>query len=524
MCKVLLTAKKGGQKATGNTCKAKKGGQSNQGEGKPMQLKWTEKKFREKFTKSLKLLKGEYDDKSVNLFGENIIERLKLDEICAKSCTDETKEWIVRPDTRKPTYNAITHVPKLISQIVLKKPKEKFNRTWVKESLNPGSNHMSSGMINALENLVRIGILEDVDKSFQDRGFLYYRLSLDLFRGLKRKKGNENEKEKKIKVEKRVVVDLTSDDSSDDFNDGNAGKQKHDNNEETTVTVHIGAATTSNAVVQLNQDCALNDSNDISAKKYENANVVEQPKMATPVNTTAATSTSAETTAATSTSAEPLTDSNEEELDEATWRPVYVKLMSVYMGTKSQLTDLQRLNQKLSVGTAEEEEGKKKYCPAPASVQQSWQARYVMLQKSHEEYKIHLGRARELNGRLQNAIAREEQTETEARTSKQTKKKKKKKKKNNYSGNGRIHPILRCEIPWDKLDCTVKDHMKTLGFNRNTWMNKEELPPGTFLSKWNEMGDKAQTAARAFGCNELSWNNREPAFIFTNPKLCVLID
>ena len=294
MCKVLLTAKKGGQKATGNTCKAKKGGQSNQGEGKPMQLKWTEKKFREKFTKSLKLLKGEYDDKSVNLFGEKIVERLKLDEICDKSCTDETKEWIVRPDTRKPTYNAITHIPKLISQIVLKKPKEKFNRTWVKESLNPGSNHMSSGMINALENLVRIGILEDVDKSFQDRGFLYYRLSLDLFRGLKRKKGNENEKEKKIKVENQVVIDLTSDDSSDDFNDGNAGKQKHDNNEETTVTVHIGAATTSNAVVQLNQDCALNDSNDISAKKYENANVVEQPKMATPVNTTAATSSSAE--------------------------------------------------------------------------------------------------------------------------------------------------------------------------------------------------------------------------------------
>ena len=150
-----------------------------------------------KLTESLQLLKGVYDDKSVNWFGGKIVERLKLDEIYDKSCTDETKEWIVRHETRKPTYNAITHIPKLISQIVLKKPKQKFNRTWVKESLNPGSNHISAGMINALENLVRIGILEDVDKSFKDRGFLFYRLSLDLFRGLKRKKGNENEKEKK---------------------------------------------------------------------------------------------------------------------------------------------------------------------------------------------------------------------------------------------------------------------------------------------------------------------------------------
>ena len=507
MCKVLLTAKKGGKKATGNTCKAKKGGQSNQGEGKPMQLKWTEKKFREKFTKSLKLLKGEYDDKSVNLFGENIIERLKLDEICAKSCTDETKEWIVRPDTRKPTYNAITHIPKLISQIVLKKPKEKFNRTWVKESLNPGSNHISSGMINALENLVRIGILEDVDKSFKDRGFLYYRLSLDLFRGLKRKKGNENEKEKKIKVENQVVIDLTSDDSSDDFNDGNASKQKHDNNEETTVTVHIGAATTSNAVVQLNQDCALNDSNDISAKKYENANVVEQPKMATPVNTTAATSTSAETTAATSTSAEPLTDSNEEELDKATWHPLYLKLMSVNMGTKRQLTDLQRLNQKLSVGTAEEEEGKKKYCPAPASVQQSWKDRYVMLQKSNEEYKIHLDRARDLNGRLQ-------------KMKKENKKENNKKKKKDEQK----HPILRCEIPWNELDGTLKNHMMALGFRTHSWMGEQGDLPAQFLSPWDRLNENLQAAAGAFGCTELSWNSKEPAFIFTNPKLCVLID
>ena len=501
MCKVLLTAKKGGQKATGNACKAKKGGQSNQGERKPMKVKWTEKKFREKFTESLQLLKGEYDDKSVNWFGGKIVERLKLDEIYDKSCTDETKEWIVRHDKRKPTYNAITHIPKLISQIVLKKPEQKFNRLWVKDSLNPGSNHLSAGMIKALENLVRIGILEDVEKSFKDRGFLYYRLSLDLFRGLKRKKGNENEKEKKIKEEKRVVVDLTSDDSSDNFNDGNAGKQKHDNNEETTV-VHIGAATTTNAVVQLNQDCALTDSNDISAKKYENGNVVEQPKMATPVNTTAATSTSAETTAATSTSAEPLTDSNEEELDEATWRPVYVKLMSVYMGTKSQLTDLQRLNQKLSVGRAEEEEGKKKYCPSPSSVQQSWKDRYVMLQKSHEEYKIHLGRARELNGRLQ-------------KTKKENKKKNNKKKKKDEQK----HPILRCEIPWNELDGTLKNHMMTLGFRRHSWKGGQgDLPP-QFLLPWDGLNSNLKAAAAAFGCTELSWNNKEPESIFIEPKL-----
>ena len=464
-----------------------------------MKLKWTKKKFREKFTESLQLLKGEYDDKSVNWFGGKIVERLKLDEIYDKSCTDETKEWIVRHDKRKPTYNAITHIPKLISQIVLKKPEQKFNRLWVKDSLNPGSNHLSAGMIKALENLVRIGILEDVEKSFKDRGFLYYRLSLDLFRGLKRKKGNENEKEKKIKVEKRVVVDLTSDDSSDDFNDGNAGKQKHDNNEETTV-VHIGAATTSNAVVQLNQDCALNDSNDISAKKYENGNVVEQPKMATPVNTTAATSTSAETTAATSTSAEPLTDSNEEELDKATWHPLYLKLMSVNMGTKRQLTDLQRLNQKLSVGTAEEEEGKKKYCPAPSPVQQSWKDRYVMLQESHEEYKIHLDRARDLNGRLQ-------------KTKKENKKKNNKKKKKDEQK----HPILRCEIPWDDLNSDLQVHLKTLNFSKRKW--KDKTLPNIFDQNWDDIDDEARNAAAAFGCNKLSWNNWAPTDIFTDPKL-----
>ena len=212
----------------------------------------------------------------------------------------------------------------------------------------------------------------------------------------------------------------------------------------------------------------------------------------------------------------------EEEKDEATWRPLYLKLMRVNMETRRQLIDLQRLNQKLSVGTAEEEEGKKKYCPAPASVQQSWKARYVMLQKSHEEYKIHLGRARELNERLQNAIARAEQTETEARTSKQTKKENKKKKNKKKKKEEEKHPILRCEIPWDDLNSDLQVHLKTLNFSKRKW--KDKTLPNIFDQNWDDIDDDARNAAAAFGCNKLSWNSKEPAFIFTNPKLCVLID
>ena len=90
------------------------------------------------------------------------------------------------------------------------------------------------------------------------------------------------------------------------------------------------------------------------------------------------------------------------------------------------------------------------------------------------------------------------------------------------TGNGDIiHPILRCKIPWDKLDPTLKGHMEILGFNRNSWTNKEELPPGTFLSKWNTIDDKAQTAAAAFGCDESSWNNWERS-VFEAPKLCII--
>ena len=85
-----------------------------------------------------------------------------------------------------------------------------------------------------------------------------------------------------------------------------------------------------------------------------------------------------------------------------------------------------------------------------------------------------------------------------------------------------IHPILRCKIPWKKLDRTLKDHMKTLGFNRESWMCEQENLPPTFLLEWNEIGDKARKAAAAFGCNELSWNNWEP-FIFNEPKLCARV-
>ena len=172
------------------------------------------------------------------------------------------------------------------------------------------------------------------------------------------------------------------------------------------------------------------------------------------------------------------------------------------MGTKRQLTDLQRLNQKLSVGTAEEEEGKKKYCPAPASVQQSWKDRYVMLQKSNEEYKIHLDRARDLNGRLQ-------------KTKKENKKENNKKKQKDEQK----HPILRCEIPWNELDGTLKNHMMALGFRRHSWQGGQGDLPAQFLFPWDGLNSNLKAAAGAFGCTELSWNNKEPESIFIEPKL-----
>ena len=181
--------------------KAKKGGQNNQGKQKPLKLKWTEDQFRQEFTESLQSLKGDYEETSVNLFGEKIVERLKLDEIYKKGFTDETKQWIVRPDKPKPTLNAITHVPKLISQIVLQQQVNIFNRMWVCEVLIAGSTKTTAGMNNTLQNLVRNGILNFVDKYFDDGNFHSYHLSHDLFQCLNGQKGKENGKEKKIKDE-----------------------------------------------------------------------------------------------------------------------------------------------------------------------------------------------------------------------------------------------------------------------------------------------------------------------------------
>jgi hypothetical protein len=79
------------------------------------------------------------------------------------------------------------------------------------------------------------------------------------------------------------------------------------------------------------------------------------------------------------------------------------------------------------------------------------------------------------------------------------------------------HPILRCEIPWSKLDRTVQSHMMTLGFRHHSWQG-EHIPP-IFLLTWYELNDKLKAVANAFGWDELSWDNQEPADIFIKPKL-----
>ena len=84
-----------------------------------------------------------------------------------------------------------------------------------------------------------------------------------------------------------------------------------------------------------------------------------------------------------------------------------------------------------------------------------------------------------------------------------------------------MNPILSCNIPWDELNPTLKVHLLTLGFDRYTWTDEEELPPATFLCKWNKIGNKAQKAAAAFGCDELSWNNWERS-VFEAPKLSII--
>ena len=112
----------------------------------------------------------------------------------------------------------------------------------------------------------------------------------------------------------------------------------------------------------------------------------------------------------------------EQEEDEAFWRVSYNELNSVQIEARTQLISVQRSNQRLSVGRAEqtrtggqEEEGKEKCSPSSTSTQSSWKGAFLMLQKAHDETKNRLSRARELNGRLQNdaSIARAKQTETE---------------------------------------------------------------------------------------------------------------
>ena len=386
---------------------------------KTWKLKWNKKEIQEKLTQSLQsALKGKYEKTSVDLFVENCFQRLKLDEIYDEGCTNEIKNWIVGHDKSKPTFNAITHIPKLISQIVLQKQDGLFNRPWVRDLLMPGSNHLTAGMINALTNLVRIGILTIADKCFQDGNCKWYCLSHDLFDCLKGQEGNENGKEKKntdkpsslppkpgteMQYPVDLYVDLTMDDSSDDSSDDS----KVASSKKQATVVGIPAAVTNSVNPEGNLHCASTDS-----------------KMTTSENTT---------------------DDN----------------------------------------TSSDE-------PPKNLVQ-----------------------------------ARIDRASSPSSPNKKKKKKKKKKKEtsdnrassDDYSGNDRIHPILRCEIPWDNLDLTLKGHMNTLGFrNKKMWRCEQEHIPLTFLQSWNMIGDKAQTAAAAFGCNELKWNNWDPD-IFKDLKL-----
>ena len=88
------------------------------------------------------------------------------------------------------------------------------------------------------------------------------------------------------------------------------------------------------------------------------------------------------------------------------------------------------------------------------------------------------------------------------------------------TGNGDIHPILRCEIPWDELDPTLKGHMKILGFRHYSWMGEQGDLPAQFLSPWDQLNDNLQAAAAAFGCDALSWNTWERS-VFERPKLSI---
>jgi hypothetical protein len=376
---------------------------------KTLKLKWNKNEIRQKLTQSLQsALKGKYEKTSVDLFVENCFQRLKLDEIYDEGCTNEIKNWIVGHDKSKPTVNAITHIPKLISQIVLQKQDGLFNRPWVRELLMAGSNDLTTGMINALTNLVRIGIVKIADKSFQDGNYLWYCLSHDLFDCLKGQEGNENGKEKKntdkpsslppkpgteMQYPVDSYVDLTMDGSSDDSSDDSkvASSKKQ-------ATVH----------------CALTDSKMTTSEK-----VASSKKQKTVVGIPAA-----------------VTNSVNPE-----WN-LHCASTDSKMTTSENTTD---------DNTSSDE-------PPKNLVQ-------------------------------------------------------------DYSGNDRIHPILRCEIPWDNLDLAVKSHMMTLGFHRHSWQGEQIHIPPIFLLPWYELNDKLKAAAGAFGWDELSWNNQEPADIFIKPKL-----
>ena len=75
------------------------------------------------------------------------------------------------------------------------------------------------------------------------------------------------------------------------------------------------------------------------------------------------------------------------------------------------------------------------------------------------------------------------------------------------TGNVRIHPIFKCKTFWDDLNSDLKVHLQTLQFTKTKWKNK--TLPNMFKQKWKDIRDKAQNAAAAFGCDELSWNTWE---------------
>ena len=373
----------------------------------PLKLKWTEDEFQKEFTKSLQSLKGHYEERSVIKFGEEIVELLKLDEIYKRGFTNETKLWIIRPDFGKPTLNAITHIPPLISKIVLQQQVQSFDRIWVGGVLIRGGKKTTPGMNTALKNLVTNGILTQAEKYYGDGNFHSYHLSKRLFQFLIRRKGKDNGKEKKVKVEPSAplpkvksdtpdVIDLTSGGSSDDSN-GEAGNNEGLGKQKRTSKISASG----NQVAAGNMELDGYDRYD-HARKVNSENLMYWP--------------AEDNRDLCNNEVQSNDQSNVKKVDDNT------------------LSSLMHCNEDV-VGT---------------------------------------------------------------------------------------HSVLKCKIPWDKLNPTLKGHMITLGFNRYSWMNEQEHLPATFLCKWNKIGDKARKAAAAFGCNELSWNNLDTV-IFKEPKLCARV-